>query len=357
MKPDGVRDAAARIPVTELDALEGWAKTCGVGAYPLKRFRVAFFKKGLPFAACLEALPEGLRGVFASGLAAEPLTLVARRDSGVDGASKLAFRTADGLLLEAVLLRVASGRTSLCISSQVGCAANCAFCATGKMGLLRNLTAAEMLDQVVQAQRLAGAEGRTLRNVVFMGMGEPLHNERGVYGALEVLRDPRAFYLADRHLMVSTVGMVEAMGRFRARYPTVRLALSLHSARAEVRRELMPAGKSQTLARLREVLPPAGSPHPLMIEVTLLRGVNDGPEDCRALMEYLRGSAVHINLIPFNPHPGSAFAPTPRAEREAFAAALRAAGFTVTVRRSLGDDIAAACGQLAGVVEGTMQGG
>jgi 23S rRNA (adenine2503-C2)-methyltransferase len=225
------------------------------------------------------------------------------------------------------------------------------------MGLLRNLTAAEMLDQVVQAQRLARGEGRGLRNVVFMGMGEPLHNERALYAALDVLRDPRAFYLADRHVMVSTVGMVDAMARFRARYPSVRLALSLHSARPEVRRELMPAGKSQTLARLQAALPPAGSKHPLMIEVTLLRGVNDGPEDLAALIDYLRDRAVHINLIPFNPHPGSVFAPTTRAECEAFAAGLRAAGFTVTLRRSLGDDIAAACGQLAGTVEGTMRGG
>lgn len=336
------------ISVYDIDGLARWASRNGVDEPALKRFRVAFFKKALPEEACLAMLPDTARDAFRSGVVRPELSLVARQDSGVDGATKLSLRTADGHLFETVILRVASGRTSVCISSQVGCAANCAFCATAKLGLARNLAVDEILGQVSLAQRIVREEGRTLRNVVFMGMGEPLHNEKNLYAALDALRDPRAFYFADRHLMVSTVGMVAAMARFRERFPTVHLALSLHSARQDVRRDLMPAGKSQTLEKLRGVFPTIGNEPPLMIEYVMLKGVNDGPDDLAALIDYLHDAAVHINLIQFNPHPGSGFEPVTKAEREAFAHALRRAGYKVTLRRSLGDDIAAACGQLAG---------
>ena len=333
--------------VYDMDNLLRWAIAHGIGEHQLKRFRVAFFKKAQPLASCLEHIPLDRRGLFVESITFTTLTLAFQQDSRIDGATKLTFRTHDGHLVESVILRVASGRTSLCISSQVGCAANCAFCATGKLGLARNLTAAEILDQVTLAMRMVKTEGRTLRNVVFMGMGEPLHNEKHVYAALDILRDPRAFYLADRHIMVSTVGMVGAMTRFVERFPTLRLALSLHSARQDIRRELMPAGKSQTLEKLRKTFPTIGSAQPIMIEYVLLKGVNDGPEDIAALIDYVHGAEVHINLIQFNPHPGAAFQPVSKAERENVAATLRRAGYTVTLRRSLGDDIAAACGQLA----------
>lgn len=336
------------ISVYDIDGLARWASRNGLDEAALKRFRVAFFKKALPVEDCLATLPDRQRAAFRAEVALPRLTLESRQDSTLDGASKLALRTVDGHRIEAVILRVASGRTSLCISSQVGCAANCAFCATAKLGLARNLTRDEILDQVALAQRIVRDEGRTLRNVVFMGMGEPLHNEKNLHAALDTLRDPRAFYLADRHLMVSTVGMVAAMARFRERYPTVNLALSLHSARQEVRKHLMPAGKSQTLERLRDAFPEVGHPYPLMVEYVLLKGVNDGPDDLAALIDYLRGKEVHINLIQFNAHPGSGFEPVSATAREAFARALRQEGFKVTLRRSLGDDIAAACGQLAG---------
>ena len=336
------------ISVYDIDGLARWASRNGLDESALKRFRVAFFKKALPIDDCIATLPEDVRETFRASVSLPSLTIASRQDSGIDGATKLSLRTTDGNLIETVILRVASGRTSLCISSQVGCAANCSFCATAKLGLARNLTRDEILDQVTLARRLVRDEGRVIRNVVFMGMGEPLHNEKHVHAALDVLRDPKAFYFADRHLMVSTVGMVAAMGRFRERFPTINLALSLHSARQEVRKVLMPAGKSQTLERLREGFPDLGHPYPLMIEYVLLKGVNDGPEDLAALIDYLRGKEVHINLIQFNPHPGAAFEPVSKAAREAFAHTLRKEGYKVTLRRSLGDDIAAACGQLAG---------
>ena len=212
------------------------------------------------------------------------------------------------------------------------------------MGFVRNLSAAEMLDQVLLAKRLLRAEERTLRNVVVMGMGEPLHNEEALTHTLSILTDPRYFNLSPNHLLVSTVGVADAMLRFAKRFPDIRLALSLHSARQEVRERLMPIGKVETLAKLQAVLPQIGG---AMLEVLLLKGVNDGPEDLAALQAFVRGSQAHINLIQFNAHPGAAFEPVTEEARQAFAEALREGGCKVTRRYSLGQDIAAACGQLA----------
>lgn len=336
------------ISVYDLDRMESWCRQHRIDASVVKRFRTAFFKKARSVEECLALIPEPGRAQFAAGIHFHELQLVEQHHSRVDGATKLIFRTRDGLRLETVILRITSGRTSLCISSQVGCAAGCAFCATGKMGLMRNLTGSEMLDQVLLAMRILRDEGRVLRNVVMMGMGEPFHNEKAVYQTLNVLRDPRGCYLAERHLLVSTVGMAAAMLRFVDTYPNVRLALSLHSARQEVRRLLMPAGKSQHLEKLREIIPVLAQHKNFMVEYLMLKGVNDGPEDLAALIHWLDGHPVHINLIQFNAHPGSAFQAVTTAAREAFGAALRRAGFKVTLRYSLGDDIAAACGQLAG---------
>lgn len=307
-------------------------------SYRLKLFRNAFFKKALPLEECLEKAPE-LTGKFEF----RSLEIVEQHDSKTDGATKLVLRTSDGHKIEAVILRIASGRTSLCISSQVGCAADCQFCATGKLGFIRNLTAAEMLDQVLFAKRLLREEGRTLRNVVVMGMGEPLRNEENLFQCLEILRDPRFFNLSDNHLLVSTVGIPDAMIRFAERFPKIRLALSLHSARQEIRERIMPVAKFQTLEMIKKALPKK-----LMVEVLLLKNINDGSEDISALIEFLSGIQPHINLIQFNSHPGAQFEPVSKETREEFAKELRKAGFKTTLRYSLGDDIAAACGQLAG---------
>lgn len=310
--------------------------------YQRRKFLNAYIKKALPPEACPEPASEFY----------DSLEIVERHDSKTDGATKLVFQTLEdkkgagsACRVEAVILRIASGRTSLCISSQVGCAAECQFCATGAMGFVRNLTSGEMLDQVLLAKRLLREEGRQLRNVVVMGMGEPLHNEANLFQCLEILRDPRFFNLSENHLMVSTVGVPDAMVRFAERFPGIQLALSLHSARQEVREKLMPVATFQTLEKLRAVFPIIGKS---MIEYLMLKGINDGPQDLAALIEFLDGTDAHINLIQFNAHPGAKYQPVTIEERKAFGDALKAAGFKVTLRYSLGDDIAAACGQLAG---------
>jgi 23S rRNA (adenine2503-C2)-methyltransferase len=316
----------------------------------VRRLRNAFYKKQLSAAESLARLPERERATIRAAIDFHALRLQSRHDSRLDGASKLLFQTAGGWLIESVVLRIASGRTTLCVSAQAGCAARCRFCATGYMGTAVNLTAAEILDQVVQANQLLRPEGRSIRNVVFMGMGEPLHNEAAVYQALDVLLAPDCFGFSPARVLLSTVGIPDAMERCAERFPRLGMALSLHSARQEQRERLMPLARRYPLERLRAAMDrvTALQRRPLLIEYLLLDGVNDADEDATALIGYLGGLAVHVNLIPYNP---IAEAPqlraTPAPRRQRFAAALRSAGFTVTLRHSLGADIAAACGQLA----------
>jgi 23S rRNA (adenine2503-C2)-methyltransferase len=315
----------------------------------LRQMRVAFYKKHRGVELALDELPAVARRDFAPEVEFHALRLHSRHDSRIDGASKLIFRTPADLLIEAVILRLASGRTALCVSTQVGCAAKCDFCGTGKMGIGRNLSAAEILDQLVQANQLLAPEGRCVRNVVFMGMGEPFHNEEQLYAAIDVLVDSECFNVHPRRLMISTVGIPSAMIRCASRYPEARMALSLHSAREDVRRTIMPIAQRHSLTELRDALQrvTAINRHVVMIEYLLLADVNDTPRDALALVEYLGAIPVHVNLIPYNP---IADAPhlvgSPRERREEFAAALKAAGLKVTTRYSLGSDIAAACGQL-----------
>lgn len=330
-------------------AVDAWRAGEKLDPNYLRRLRNVFYKKQGTAEAALAELPEQARRSLASELAFHSLELVSRHDSQRDGATKLIFRTAGGLLLESVVLRMTTGRTALCVSTQVGCAANCAFCATGKMGIARDLTSAEILDQLIQANQLLAVEGRSVRNLVFMGMGEPFHNEQRLYAALDVLADAGAFHLNLKRVLISSVGIPDAMVRCVRRYPDVRMALSLHSARAEVRREIMPISQRYTLEELREGIDEisAVTGHLVMIEYLLLADVNDTDDDAKALIEYLRGAAVHINLIPYNPiAESSELRPSSPERQQEFARILKTAGFPVTTRYSLGSDIEAACGQL-----------
>jgi 23S rRNA (adenine2503-C2)-methyltransferase len=324
------------------------ARRLKLDPYPLGRFKTRFLKQGRPAAEALGELPAPMREPFSAGVDFHPLALNAALDSKIDGATKLLFQTRTGNPLETVILRIATGRTTLCVSSQSGCAAACAFCATGTMGLKQNLSSAEILDQVVQAQQRLAPEGRQIRNLVFMGMGEPFHNEANLLAALDELSARDAFGFDPGRLLVSSVGVPDAMVRLARSRPKVRQALSLHSARQELRRQIMPLAERHSLADLRAALDEvvALQGKVAMIEYLLLAGVNDQPEDLAALTDYLAGLQVHINLIPYNATGGS-LAGTVKADRERFAKALREAGFKVTLRYSLGSDIAAACGQLA----------
>ena len=270
-------------------------------------------------------------------------------NSEIDGATKLLFQTETGTFIETVILRIATGRTTLCLSSQVGCAAACEFCATGHMGIAQNLSTAQILDQVVQAGQILTTEQRLLHNIVFMGMGEPFHNEQNLFEVIECLTDSRQFARSPGSLLISTVGIPEAMVRCAQRFPNINLALSLHSVDQDVRRSIIPLAVKYQLPELKRAVTEVNrlQKQPVMLEYLMLADINDSLEQAHALAAWVQDLSVHINLIPFNP---IADAPhlqgsTPEVIRQ-FSDALKQAGLKVTTRYSLGTDISAACGQL-----------
>ncbi len=262
-----------------------------------------------------------------------------------DGTRKLTWRTLSGGVIESVLIPTES-RNTLCISSQVGCAMNCQFCLTAKMGLLGNLTTAEIVDQVVQTRRAHEAE-QHVSNIVFMGMGEPLHNVDAVITAVQILTDPEGLALSNRKVTVSTSGLVPQIERFGAE-TNARLAVSLNATTDEVRDWLMPINRRYPLAELLGSLRrfPLKKGERITFEYVMLDGVNDSLDDAKRILRLVSNIPCKINLIPFNPHPGTEFRSSPPERVEAFGAFLRSKHMNVTVRTTRGDDRMAACGQL-----------
>jgi 23S rRNA (adenine2503-C2)-methyltransferase len=300
-------------------------------------------------------LPRAARGPLADALL--PRLLTAERELACDGGTtrKTLWRTFDGALVESVLMRYPD-RVTMCVSSQAGCGMACPFCATGQGGLTRNLSAAEIVAQVVAGARLLaagaipGGPGR-VSNVVFMGMGEPLANYRSVLAAVRRITDPApaGLGISQRSVTVSTVGLVPAIRQLAAEGLSVRLAVSLHAPDDKLRDELVPVNRRWQVA---EVLGAAwayaaATGRRVSIEYALIRDVNDQPWRADLLGSLLAGRLAHVNLIPLNPTPGSKWtASRPQAQRE-FAGRLEAHGVPVTVRDTRGRQIDGACGQLA----------
>ena len=291
-------------------------------------------------------LPKELR----ERLGAEvPFSTVVAADTAVasDGTEKVLFNTLDGRPIETVLMRYRDGRRSVCVSSQSGCPLTCNFCATGRMAFGRNLTAGEILDQVLHFRR-----SEEVNHLVFMGMGEPLMNVDAVIGAAERLPEVG---VATSHTTVSTVGWIPGIERLATEGPRIRLALSLHSAEEDVRSELMPVNDRYPL---RDVLEAClrwreARNKRVYIEYLMLAGVNDAPDQAAVLTEALRPrEAWKVNLIPYNPTPGT-YSGSSAEAIDAFRAVLRDRGIPSTVRLTRGRDIAAACGQLAADGPGT----
>ncbi len=281
------------------------------------------------------------------------LPAVAERRSSEDGSVKFALRLHDGHLVEAVHMPrdVRSPRATFCISSQVGCAMGCGFCATGAMGILRNLSAGEIVAQVLVLLRECGPERSQSVTLVFMGMGEPLHNLDEVHRAVTIFNHPQGLNISTRRITVSTSGLAPGIERLAALRPRPWLALSLNATTDELRSKLMPVNRAFPLARLRQALS-TWNPEPrekLTFEYVLLSGINDSLEDADRLADWLgEWRAGHnLNLIRYNEHPGSPFKEPSDLPLAAFVARLKAAGCFVTVRKSRGRDVQGACGQLA----------
>jgi len=338
-----------RISIYDLMAVDRLRAELKFEPRRLRALRTALCKKFLGVEVALAELPVDMRDEFARRVEIHPLTVAEVRDSQLDGATKLVLRTEAGYLIESVIMRTGTGRISLCVSSQVGCAAACGFCATGQMGIAKNLSAAEILDQVVLAGERMHGESRHVRNIVFMGMGEPFQNEAALYEAVAALLSPETFHHTPGRILISTVGIPDAMVRCARRFPAVNLALSLHSVRQRVREQLIPLAAKYSLEELRAAIKKVNEiqNNTVMIEYLMLGGVNDSTDDASELAAWMDGLNAHVNLIPYNPIDAAPnLRTTERPQRDAFAEILRAAGFITTIRYSLGADIAAACGQL-----------
>ena len=261
-----------------------------------------------------------------------------------DGTVKLQIETEDDLAVETVLLTDKAGRKTACVSCQAGCAMGCAFCKTGTLGLARNLSAAEIVEQFLYLEKHAG----TLDNIVFMGMGEPLLNLEAVRKAIFVLTDKRGRNLSSRRITVSTVGIVSGIYDLANNGPDVRLAVSLTTADEVLRRELMPASLTNPLSDLRKAvsyyIEKTGKR--VTLEAVLLSGKNMSEKDADALIAFAKGLDVHVNLIPWNPVEGLSFATPSQEETAQFVSRLEKGGLNVTLRMHRGKSISGACGQL-----------
>ncbi len=328
------------------EALRKLFKARGWPAYRGDQLATWLYKNGVDDLDRMTNLPAAIRSELAREFDLRSLEVVETQRS-TDGTQKLLLAALDGVRIEAVLIPE-ERRNTLCVSTQVGCPLTCSFCATGALGFTRNLTTAEIVDQILQAMRQM-EEGTTLTNLVFMGMGEPLLNLPAVSEAIRILTDPKSFALAPRRVTVSTAGVLPQIGPLLEVAP-IHLAVSLHATTDEVRDVLVPLNKRFPIAELLHTLREEPNIHrrrPVFFEYTLMEGVNDSVEDARRLPGLLDGIPSKLNIIPMNPHRDAPYrAPTPEVV-DRFAAVLHDAGLRVTLRRDRGRDIDAACGQLA----------
>ncbi len=325
--------------------MEALAESLGAPRYRGRQLARWIFARGVVDLEAMSDLPRDFRAELAVRTAIE-LPEVERRTPSQDGSHKLVLRYPDGARVQAVLMPDGD-RLTLCVSTQVGCGFGCAFCYTGTMGLERNLSAGEIVAQVLVARRGLGP-GERITHIVYMGMGEPLANYTATVKSLRLLTDPQAFGFSPRRITVSTVGLVSGIERLAKENLKVNLAISLHATSNEIRDRIMPVNRGfaieELLAACRRF--PLPFRQRMTFEYVLLDGVNDSVEDARRLVRLLKGIRGKINLIPFNDWEGSGFARPPLPRILAFQAVLLEHGITATIRWSKGEDIGAACGQL-----------
>ena len=344
------------------EALAAWLTARGEPAFRADQVLLGLSRSEVAGFPDLTDLPAALRRDLADAFAFSSIAAshVLSADSGLT--AKAVHELHDGQRVESVLMRYPSRgatgeRTTICISSQAGCAVGCPFCATGQAGFARQLTPAEIVDQVLHWHRdpwlALGADwrpgsGRGHYNIVFMGMGEPLNNTDRVFAAIRLLNDPARLGIGARHITLSTSGVVPGIERMVDELPQVNLAISLHAATDPLRDELVPLNRKWPI----EALIGAGrafaarTGRRVSLEYVMIDGMNDGEEQASGLAALASGWRSHVNLIPLNPTPGSRWSGSPRFRIDRFVTTLRRAGVTVTVRDTRGREIDAACGQL-----------
>ena len=348
-----VADSRQRRPVHDLpfEELERWMAADGLSPVHARTLWKALHRESAnPLLERRDFLPplrSWIERHFADGgsLRIEVPEVSADIASGDGLTRKFLLRLADGQTIETVLMGF-TGRHTACVSTQAGCAMGCVFCATGQMGFSRHLTPGEIVAQVLHARRALNGGG--LRNLVLMGMGEPLHNYDAVMTALEIISDTRGINIGPSKITISTVGVVPGILRMAEEKRAYKLAVSLHGATDETRSALVPAGRRWPLAELmaacKTYCQQTGSR--IFFEWTLIAGTNDSPAHAHRLAALLAGLDAHVNLIPLNPTDGYAGAATSAGAAREFQQILKTAGFPSTVRQRRGIDVAAGCGQL-----------
>ncbi len=350
----GRRDARPGLSGVEPRDFAAWFAERGQPAYRARQVADQHWSGRVERFTDMRTLPEAVRLALDDAFRLQTLaeTTVRPTDDGLT--DKALHGLDDGRSVESVLMRYPArgprrARATVCISSQAGCAVGCPFCATGELGFWRDLSAAEIVDQVrFWAARLA-RDGERVTNVVFMGMGEPLLNTDAVISAATALTDPRRFGLGARHVTISTSGVVPGIERLTELKPQWTLAVSLHAARAALRDVLVPLNRRWSVDRVVAAAAAytAATGRRVTYEYVMIDGINDTPTDAADTAALLGGHLAHVNLIPMNPVAHTPWRPSGRDRIEAFAAILRGAGLATTVRRNRGIEIGAACGQLA----------
>jgi 23S rRNA (adenine2503-C2)-methyltransferase len=332
-------------------ALEAWFLAMGEKRFRAQQILKWIYQLNTDDFEAMTNLGKSLRARLTQDACVVLPEVVSDQDSG-DGSRKWLLRLTDGNCIETVHIPE-RGRGTLCVSSQVGCALNCSFCSTARQGFNRNLTTAEIIGQVVIAGRLLAAgeaDVQPVSNVVMMGMGEPLLNFENVVAAMNLMRDDLAFGLSKRRVTLSTAGLVPALDRLRERCD-VSLAVSLHAPDDRLRNELVPLNRKYPIRELLAACRRYVAGHArrrVTFEYVMLDGINDSDEHARALIRLLRDMPAKVNLIPFNPFPATQYRRSSPERIDAFRELLTEAGLTTITRKTRGDDIDAACGQLAG---------
>ncbi|MBI4835722.1 MAG: 23S rRNA (adenine(2503)-C(2))-methyltransferase RlmN [Candidatus Abawacabacteria bacterium] len=331
------------------DQLKEWLITKGQPAYRYQQIMQAIFKEGKQSFAEILTLPKALRTDLENTFSLTTMVRKLVSRSKDNNCTKILFACADGQMVEAVLMEFEDGRYSACISSQVGCALKCSFCATGDFGFKRNLSSLEILEQVWSLQSELTKEGKRISNLVFMGMGEPLLNYDAVIEAVKMINNPDLIGLGMRHITISTSGIAPCIYDLAKDLPQVNLAISLHAPDQTIRAQIMPIAKKYDLKELFAAVDHhiEQTHRRVTYEYLLIDGLNDTEELAHILGKKIKNQLCHVNLIPWNQTTHPTFKPSTRSAIFKFAHILEDYGVPVTIRVTIGSDIDAACGQLA----------
>ena len=328
------------------ESIQGVLASWNEPGFRAKQIHEWIFTRRCTSVEAMSNLPAGLRQKLADAWDFN-LPPIIEQVEAQDGTTKVLLRGEKGQAIETVIMRY-DDRTSVCVSSQVGCKMACSFCQTGKLGFFRHLQSREILGQVAVATNILASEGRRVTNIVFMGMGEPLDNFDNVMTAVDVLTSPTGYGISPRRVTVSTSGLVDGIRKLAERSQAA-LAVSLHASRDDLRTELMPINRRYPLAMLKESLKDYQrvTGNKITIEYLLIAGKNSSERDAKELVQFLNGLKAKVNLIPFNPHPGLPHERPSDEEVRSFQTFLSSRSIPAPVRYSRGAEVSGACGQLA----------